>query len=152
LLRQALLSALGSTEILWGTRCERLERADTTWQVKVGGPNGERTLRARVVVGADGAQSWVRHALGIRATVRPYKDAYALNVVPRPPKFSGGVRQYQGNGSLLGILPVSSTELYVYWYVPAFQLDRFRAGGIESFRKRLSAVAPDIGPELELPP
>jgi len=34
----------------------------------------ERRLRTRLVVGADGAQSWVRSAAGIAATERPYNQ------------------------------------------------------------------------------
>lgn len=91
LLRQALLSALGSTEIRWGTRCERLERVGDTWRVKVRDSNGEEALQARVVVGADGARSWVRETLAnIRAeglclgSFRfPHRNSTCIGTFPR---------------------------------------------------------------------
>lgn len=151
LLRQVLQSRLGETEILWQTRFQHLRRVGGVWEVTTLTPTGERVLRAPIVVGADGVRSPVRDALGIRAAVRPYADAYALNVIPRPRSFTGDARQYQGDGMLLGMLPVSSDKLYLYWYVPAKKVDEFRTLPPDRFYRRLSAVAPDVGPELRFP-
>ena len=152
LLRQVLLTHLAGARIWWDARPERIEREQRTWRITVRGGEGERVVRAPVVVGADGVRSIVREALGIRATVRPYSDAYALTVIPLPHGFGVGGRQYYGGGALLGLLPVSTTELYVYWHVPAARLEDFPAWSAAELRERLCAVAPDIGPGLDLPP
>ncbi|WP_323960380.1 FAD-dependent oxidoreductase [Arthrobacter sp. JZ12] len=40
------------------------------------------THRSRLVIGADGARSTVRDAAGIRAGIRPYRDAYVMGDFP----------------------------------------------------------------------
>lgn len=40
------------------------------------------THRSRLLIGADGARSTVRHAAGIAAGVRPYRDAYVMGDFP----------------------------------------------------------------------
>ena len=152
LLRQTLQARLGSARIWWNAPLERIERDGRHWRIVVRLPDGVRVVRAPMVVGADGVHSVVRRALGIRAAVRPYRDAYALTVVPRPQGFGESARQYYGGGALLGLLPVSSTELYVYWHVPAAQMERFRSLTVAQLKEEICAVAPDIGPSLELPP
>ncbi|TDK21721.1 2-octaprenyl-6-methoxyphenyl hydroxylase [Luteimonas aestuarii] len=48
------------------------EGGDACRAIRVGDEAGERILRARLVVGADGAHSWVRDALGIAAETHDY--------------------------------------------------------------------------------
>src|SRR5690606_31387204 len=105
-LRRRLVEALGDTRIWWQARVEAVERVGGAWRVTVRTPAGLQQVRSPVVVAADGAHSQVRRFLGIRARVRTYRDAYALTVVPRPPGFPNVVRQYQGGGRLLGLIPV----------------------------------------------
>ena len=152
LLRQVLQAQLGSARIWWDARPQRIERDGQTWRITVRSADGVRVVRAPMLVGADGAHSMVRQALGIRAAVRAYRDAYALTVVPRPTGLGEAARQYHGGGALLGLLPVSSSQLYVYWHVPAALMDRFRSSTVTELREQICAVAPDVGPSLELPP
>ena len=152
LLRRVLQARLDPASIWWSARVERIERDGSTWHITVRAADGVKLLRTPLLIGADGAHSVVRQAFGIRATVRPYPDAYALTVVTRPPGWVQSARQYYGDGVLPGLLPVSKTELYIYWYVPAALLDRFRSLSVAELKKRVCAVAPDVGPSLELPP
>lgn len=147
-LRRLLIDALGDTEIWWRARVEGLQRDGGKWLVTVNTPAGPQQLRCRVVVAADGAHSQVRRWLGIRARVRTYRDAYALTIVPRPDAFPDVVRQYQGGGTLLGLVPVHSEELYVYWYLPASMLDGFRRRGPAALPQVLGQNAPGLGESL----
>lgn len=150
-LRDLLHAHLGASQVLWNARCENLERTGDKWLVTVRMPDGKREIRARVVVGADGVRSRVRDALGIRARILDYDDAYALCVITKPKNFTGDARQYQGKGRLLGLMPVSSSALYVFWYVPAARADVFRSLDAQRLHAQISAVAPDVGPDLRLP-
>lgn len=147
-LRQRLVEALGDTRIWWQARVEAVERVGGAWRVTVRTPAGLQQVRSPVVVAADGAHSQVRRFLGIRARVRTYRDAYALTVVPRPPGFPNVVRQYQGGGRLLGLIPVHPEELYVYWYVPVHRLDDFRRWGPGPLPQVLGREVPGLAESL----
>lgn len=151
-LRQLLLEVLGDIQIWWHARVEGLKRDGSMWLVTVRTAAGQQQVRSRVVVAADGAHSQVRRLLGIRARVRTYGDAYALTIVPRPAGFPGVVRQYQGGGTLLGLIPVHPEELYVYWYVPARRLEDFRRRGPVPLPPVLARETPALAHSLALLP
>lgn len=138
--------------VRWQARVEALERTRAGWEVRAQSPEGVERWRARVVVAADGARSRVRSLLGIRARVRPYRDAYALTVLPRPAGFPGELWQFQGGGALLGLAPVAPDWLYLYWYVPASRLERFRGRDLPGLQGAIGRVAPDLAGALSLPP
>lgn len=147
-LRQLLLESLGDTPIWWHAKVEGLQRDGNMWRVAVSTPAGPQQVRSRIVVAADGAHSQVRRLLGIRSRVRAYRDAYALTIVPRPADFPAVVRQYQGGGTLLGLIPVHPDELYVYWYVPAHRRDDFRRRGPGPLLQVLGREAPGLTESL----
>ncbi|PZN13122.1 MAG: hypothetical protein DIU69_01475 [Bacillota bacterium] len=147
-LRQLLLQSLGDTPIWWHAKVEGLQRDGNTWRVAVSTPAGPQQVRSRIVVAADGARSQVRRMLGIRARVRTYRDAYALTIVPRPADFPAVVRQYQGGGTLLGLVPVHPDELYVYWSVPAHRRDEFKGLGSGPLLQALDREDPGLARSL----
>lgn len=62
---QRRLEAMPQAEIHWNTRFTGLEQDGDGVTVRVEAPDGARELRARWVIGADGAGSAVRKALGL---------------------------------------------------------------------------------------
>jgi len=58
------LLALPGAQMLWNTACEALEQQDNAVAVRLRGPGDTRTLEFDWVIGADGAGSAVRRAIG----------------------------------------------------------------------------------------
>ena len=68
------------------------------------GPDGSRTIKAKIVVGADGAFSKVREALKIPADVHLYPDGYLIAILESQEPVSESF-YYVGHKQILG--PVS---------------------------------------------
>jgi len=64
-----LVEASGDAEMRLGWRFEGLTQATDAVHVQVVGPDGSATIRARYVVGCDGAWSPVREAVGAGSTI-----------------------------------------------------------------------------------
>ena len=138
------------------------------------GPHGVRldgSLRARVVIGADGAESVVRrsvaHGTGLRrsAAPRPARAALAIRgYAPEPPEFAGsqfitmtdrhwpayawsfpigGGRANVGYGELLGDRPLSRVDLLarLHGLLPGLT----EPAGLRAHRLPLSSGRPPIG-------
>lgn len=65
-------AALG-TEVLVGTEAAGMTRGDGRWHVRVRGPQGEATYRAKIVIGADGVEAMVGRWVGLDTRV-PARD------------------------------------------------------------------------------
>jgi 2-polyprenyl-6-methoxyphenol hydroxylase-like FAD-dependent oxidoreductase len=61
-----------------GITATSVEQDDTSARVTVTGPDGEQTISARYVVGADGMHSIVRQATGIEFEGGTYEDSFVL--------------------------------------------------------------------------
>lgn len=91
-LEQALLETVSATPMVtkaWRHRVEGVEQNHDSVTVTARGPGGTVRWRASWVVAADGAQSVVRRALGVRFPGRPRVDrllcADVKVALPRPP-------------------------------------------------------------------
>jgi ubiquinone biosynthesis UbiH/UbiF/VisC/COQ6 family hydroxylase len=119
-LQRALWSGLTGV----GQRCERLELGER--EAVVTFENGS-SISARLVVGADGAQSFVRKAAGIDARERDYEQAAVVaNFHCGKPHRNAAYQWFQG-GPVLALLPLPGDQVSMVWSVPAAEAARVAA-------------------------
>ena len=97
-------------------------------------------LEASLVVGADGAGSRVRQALGVTAAVHRYPHGYLLALLPRPAGMEGEARYYVGRGELLGMFPAPENRLIALYMVKGSDINTLKAEGFEVFKERIIAI------------
>jgi 2-polyprenyl-6-methoxyphenol hydroxylase-like FAD-dependent oxidoreductase len=109
---------------------------------------GSGQLRAAVTVGCDGRTSTVRAASGLR--VREF--GVPLDVlwfrVPRRPGDPEGLEVRAGDGDLMVLIDRGS------YFQLAYQIRkgtdaRLRAEGVEAFRRRIAALAPELADRID---
>jgi 2-polyprenyl-6-methoxyphenol hydroxylase-like FAD-dependent oxidoreductase len=132
-----------SCHVIKGARVEQLIKEDGQVRgVRYRTRDGWQTVRADLVVGADGRFSKVRQLAGLSIV----KSAQAMDVLwlrlPRaaadPPRAYG---LYPGNGDFLVIGDRGDTWLVGFAF-PKGSYQHFRQAGIESVRQRVSELAP----------
>jgi 2-polyprenyl-6-methoxyphenol hydroxylase-like FAD-dependent oxidoreductase len=85
----------------------------------------EVTIRAKVVVGADGAFSKVRQALQIPAEVHLYPQGYLIAILDSPLPITEA-RYYVGKKTILGLFPAAGDKVYCFYMIPTGTYDRTR--------------------------
>jgi monooxygenase len=146
--RQALLGRLQAyprVRLFWGADLTDLMRAGgavTGVLAKVQGK--DRSVSARVVVGADGAASRVRAALKVPGEVHRYPHAFVSVLVDRSAGVRSDVHYYVGRRSFLGVFPISSDALCLLLSVDAEHAHAFASRLGPSLAERVSAMAPVV--------
>ena len=130
-LQRALWAGLATTP----QRCERLEIDEHAAVLSFG---DAEPLAAQLVVGADGANSFVRNAAGIAATERDYRQAALVaNFKCERPHANVAYQWFQG-GPVLALLPLRGDQVSMVWSLPTAEA------------QRLAALAPAaLAPEVE---
>ncbi len=83
-----------------------------------------RALDARLVVGADGADSAVRALAGVDARMRPYgQRAVVANFACARPHGNAAGQWFQG-GPILALLPLPGAQVSMVWSLPEVEADR----------------------------
>lgn len=121
-LQQALWRELGDIEVIRDAQCERLvvEPAMATLFLADG-----RTLRARLVVGADGARSFVRHQAGVGAAESEYGQAAVVaNFRCARPHANAARQWFQASGAVLALLPLPRGQVSMVWSLPGPEAER----------------------------
>ena len=117
--------------------------------VRQAGLQSSTEIQADLVVGADGAASLVRRALGIQAEVHRYRHGYLIAILPRPEGMRGEARYYVGRGELLGLFPAPEERVVVLYMVEADELELIRAQGLALFKSRVAAIDAAMTKPLE---
>ncbi len=139
----------GQAEVRYRCRLRALLRDEVHGSQRVVGARvtsegGEQTLRARLVVGADGAASTVRELLGLSLPTRAYDHGYYIVECQRPPpgqspeQYEDAMRiELHPAGGIL-VVPQGSDRLGLGVLVRAREHDLFRAGPLP---QKLAAIA-----------
>jgi 2-polyprenylphenol 6-hydroxylase len=95
---------------------ESLSCADAAATLQLAG--GE-TLTARVIVGADGARSWVREAAGMAAATKPYgQTAVVANFACEQAHRGRAFQWFRDDGGVLAWLPLPGRRISIVWSAP----------------------------------
>ena len=114
LLQDVLLYQLDRTDatLKFASPIARLRRAARRYELDL--QSGE-SLTADLVIGADGARSFVRSAVGIETNEWPYKQtAFVTHLRPEKPHGGAALQRFLRDGPL-GILPLQDGRVSVVW-------------------------------------
>ncbi len=100
-------------------------------------------IPARLVVGADGAFSKVREALGIPAKLHLYREGYLIAILDSPDGLDEG-RYFVGRGEILGLFPAAGQKVYLFDMIPAGSMERVKAEGIEARITKWTRIDPSL--------
>ncbi|MDE3119068.1 MAG: FAD-dependent monooxygenase [Nitrospirota bacterium] len=103
------------------------------------------TVSAKLVVGADGARSHVRDALGIAAKLHLYPEGYLIAILERP-KDMEEARYFVGKKTILGAFPAAGDKAYLFYMIPAGSMQQVKDEGLEALRQRWLAIDPTVEP------
>jgi len=127
LLQDALwnsVRARDGIELIVPADCEELELGADHATIRLG---GGRAVRARLVVGADGAQSFVRGRAGLGVAERSYgQTAVVANFACERPHANVAYQWFQG-GPVLALLPLPGSHVSMVWSVPDAEAGRLLA-------------------------
>jgi ubiquinone biosynthesis UbiH/UbiF/VisC/COQ6 family hydroxylase len=74
-----------------------------------------RQLQARLVVGADGANSWVKHSLAIKSHIKPYGQSGVVANFACEKPHQNIARQWFLGDSILAYLPLPDNRISIVW-------------------------------------
>src|SRR5689334_4347985 len=114
----------------------------------VQGPEGPYTIKSKLVVGADGAFSKVRHALGIAADLHLYPDGYLIAMLDQTEALAESF-YYVGHKQILGLFPATGSKVYVFYMIPSGSYDAVKQQGITALRQAWTSIAPRFAPLFE---
>lgn len=101
------------------------------------------TISARLVVGADGAYSKVREALGIPTNLHLYREGYLIAILDSPDGLEEG-RYFVGRGEILGLFPAAGRKVYLFDMIPAGSMDQVKTQGIEARIRKWIRIDPSL--------
>lgn len=127
-------------------RCEALELGGREALLTC----AEGALAARLVVGADGANSFVRRAAGIEAAERDYEQAAVVaNFRCEKPHRDVAYQWFQG-GPVLALLPLPGEHVSMVWSLPAAEAARIGALAPDSLALEVQRASQSVLGALQL--
>jgi 2-polyprenylphenol 6-hydroxylase len=98
-----------------------------------------RTLGARLIVGADGARSWVREAAGIVAEPKSYgQTAVVANFACERAHHGRAYQWFRGDGGVLAWLPLPGRSMSMVWSAPDALAQTLLAEDAEALSSRVA--------------
>jgi len=127
----------GGIELLTGATPDGLEDAAGARVVRLG--DGVR-LRTRLLVGADGAESWVRMGLGLGTTGRSYGQLAIIGHVASERPHGGTAWQCFNPGGPAALLPLADGRSSIVWSCPEAEARKLVDVPEDEFAARLGAA------------
>ncbi|MCX5720443.1 MAG: FAD-dependent monooxygenase [Nitrospirae bacterium] len=107
------------------------------------GPEGTKQIRAKIVVGADGAFSKVREALKIPADLHLYPDGYLIAILESDEPVSESF-YYVGHKTILGLFPATGNKVYLFYMIPSGSMEAVKQRGISALQQVWTKIAPQF--------
>ena len=107
------------------------------------GPDGTKQIRAKIVVGADGAFSKVREALKIPADLHLYPDGYLIAILESDEPVSESF-YYVGHKTILGLFPATGNKVYLFYMIPSGSIEAVKQRGIPALQQVWTKIAPQF--------
>jgi len=99
------------------------------------------SLKADLVIGADGARSFVREKVGIKTQDFPYgQTAFVTHLKPELPHGRTALQRFTQDGPL-GMLPLNDGRISVVWSIHDVLAERVQAANDEGLGEILSAAS-----------
>ncbi|MBX3306223.1 MAG: FAD-dependent monooxygenase [Nitrospira sp.] len=105
----------------------------------------ERTIKAKVVVGADGAFSKVREALQISADLYLYPQGYLIALLDAAIPMSEA-KYFVGKRTILGLFPAAGDKVYAFYMIKTGSYDQVKAQGLSTLQNAWIAIDPSSEP------
>ena len=102
-------------------------------------------VKAKVVVGADGAFSKVRQALRIPADLHLYPQGYLIAMLDAPTPVTEA-KYFVGKKTILGMFPAAGHKVYLFYMVDAGSYDRVKEQGMAALQRAWTAIDPTGAP------
>ncbi len=99
------------------------------------------TVKAKLVVGADGAFSKVREALQIPADLHLYPQGYLIAMLDAPTPLTEG-KYFVGKRTILGMFPAAGSKVYLFYMIDSGSYDQVKAQGIPALQQAWTAIDP----------
>jgi ubiquinone biosynthesis UbiH/UbiF/VisC/COQ6 family hydroxylase len=132
------LPAREGLEILAPAQCRRLEFGADAVRVQL---DDGRSLEARLVVGADGAQSLVRSAAGVGAVAHDYGQRGVVANFACERAHGGIARQWFRRGPVLALLPLPGKRVSMVWSTAEDEAARLMALEPQALAGEVAAAA-----------
>lgn len=124
------LQAEDNVEILTGNACAALQVNDEAATLQLA--DGSE-LRAQLVVGADGGESWVRRQSGIEVHVLPYEQLGVVANFATEKDHGGVARQWFMPDGILAYLPLPDRRISIVWSAYENKAQQLMALDAEAF-------------------
>lgn len=99
-----------------------------------------RQISARLVVAADGADSWTRQAAGIEVSFKPYGQHGVVANFETERPHRGVAYQWFRNDGILAWLPLPGDRISIVWSTPQAHAEELLALPAEEFSARVAAA------------
>lgn len=152
-LNQALDAALkfSSNIQVLSARAVRMQANPAQAQVQL---DDGSALHASLLVGADGAHSWLRHQCGIGMDYRSYgQRGVVANFSCEKPHHGVAHQWFAGAQGIVALLPLPDKKVSLVWSAPDALADTLLSGSLSQMAERLSVFAAErLGRLLPLQP
>ena len=107
--------------------------------------DAELTIKAKVVVGADGAFSKVREALQIPAELHLYPQGYLIALLDAAIPLEEA-KYFVGKKTILGMFPAAGNKVYAFYMIKAGSYDQVKALGLPALQEAWTKIDPSSEP------
>jgi len=103
------------------------------------------TIKAKLVVGADGAFSKVREALRIPADLHLYPQGYLIALLDAAIPMTEA-KYFVGKHTILGMFPAAGDKVYAFYMIKAGSYEGVKEQGLAALQKAWTAIDPSSEP------